>query len=181
MIDMTSNKPMTLQQHAMRFGTLMGLFWILKFILLPVGFTIPLLQLLFLLLTLFVPILGYIYVRKYRERECGGELNFLQAFAFTSLMYLFAIVLVAMAHYIYFRFIDNGFIVNTCLEQLENIKYSVSGEMETSVDQMIEALNLAGALSPKQIMFQFVAQNLFYCGLITIPTALLATKRKKQF
>lgn len=105
MIDMTSNKPMTLQQHAMRFGTLMGLFWILKFILLPVGFTIPLLQLLFLLLTLFVPILGYIYVRKYRERECGGELNFLQAFAFTSLMYLFAIVLVAMAHYIYFRFI----------------------------------------------------------------------------
>lgn len=84
MIDMTSNKPMTLQQHAMRFGTLMGLFWILKFILLPVGFTIPLLQLLFLLLTLFVPILGYIYVRKYRERECGGELNFLQAFAFTS-------------------------------------------------------------------------------------------------
>ncbi len=57
---MTSNKPMTLQQHAMRFGTLMGLFWILKFILLPVGFTIPLLQLLFLLLTLFVPILGYI-------------------------------------------------------------------------------------------------------------------------
>ena len=37
MIDMTSNKPMTLQQHAMRFGTLMGLFWILKFILLPAG------------------------------------------------------------------------------------------------------------------------------------------------
>ena len=53
--------------------------------------------------------------------------------------------------------------------------------METSVDQMIEALNQAGALSPKQIMFQLVAQNLFYCGLITIPTALLATKRKKQF
>ena len=72
------DKPKTLQEHAMRFGTMMGIFWIIKFSFLPMGFKIPLLQLLFIFMTLFVPILGYIYIRKYRERYCGGELSFLR-------------------------------------------------------------------------------------------------------
>lgn len=73
---MPTDKPITLQEHAMRFGTFMGIFWIFKFIFLPLGFTIPLLQLLFVLLTLFVPVLGYIYVRKFRNTYCNGEISF---------------------------------------------------------------------------------------------------------
>ena len=105
---MTQNQPISLQQTAMYFGTLMGLFWIIKFTFLPLGFTIPLLQLLFVLLTFFVPILGYLYARKFRNRYCGGSITFSRAFAFTVLMYLFAALLVAVAHSIYFRYIDNG-------------------------------------------------------------------------
>ena len=55
---MTTERPITLQEYAMRFGTYMGLFWIFKFIFLPIGFSIPLLQLLFILMTLFVPVLA---------------------------------------------------------------------------------------------------------------------------
>ena len=101
---MTQNQPISLQQTAMYFGTLMGLFWIIKFTFLPLGFTIPLLQLLFVLLTFFVPILGYLYARKFRNRYCGGSITFSRAFAFTVLMYLFAALLAAVAHYIYFRY-----------------------------------------------------------------------------
>ena len=36
------DKPKTLQEHAMRFGTMMGIFWIIKFSFLPIGFKIPL-------------------------------------------------------------------------------------------------------------------------------------------
>ena len=77
---MPTDKPITLQEHAMRFGTFMGIFWIFKFIFLPLGFTIPLLQLLFVLLTLFVPVLGYIYVRKFRNTYCNGEISFFRVF-----------------------------------------------------------------------------------------------------
>lgn len=90
---MPTDKPITLQEHAMRFGTFMGIFWIFKFIFLPLGFTIPLLQLLFVLLTLFVPVLGYIYVRKFRNTYCNGEISFFRAFLFTLYMYLFAALL----------------------------------------------------------------------------------------
>ena len=92
---MTNEQPITLQEGAMRFGTFMGVFWIIKFSFLPLGFTMPLLQLLFILLTLFVPVLGVIYARRFRNKYCGGIITFGRAYIFTFLLYLFAALLAA--------------------------------------------------------------------------------------
>ena len=59
---MTENRNY-LQKYAMHFGTYMGAYWILKFILFPLGFTIPFLSLLFMGLTIGVPFIGYHYVK----------------------------------------------------------------------------------------------------------------------
>lgn len=177
---MTQNQPISLQQTAMYFGTLMGIFWIIKFTFLPLGFTIPLLQLLFVLLTFFVPILGYLYARKFRNRYCGGSITFSRAFAFTVLMYLFAALLAAVAHYIYFRYIDNGFLIDSYIGQLEAMKPTATEELKESIDQFIEGFSLISSLSPIQLTFQLISQNFMYGVLLALPTALLVMRRKKQ-
>ena len=177
---MTQNQPISLQQTAMYFGTLMGLFWIIKFTFLPLGFTIPLLQLLFVLLTFFVPILGYLYARKFRNRYCGGSITFSRAFAFTVLMYLFAALLAAVAHYIYFRYIDNGFLIDSYIGQLEVMKPTATEELKESIDQFIEGFSLISSLSPIQLTFQLISQNFLYGTLLALPTALLVMRRKRQ-
>ena len=177
---MTQNQPISLQQTAMYFGTLMGLFWIIKFAFLPLGFTIPLLQLLFVLLTFFVPILGYLYARKFRNRYCGGSITFSRAFAFTVLMYLFAALLAAVAHYIYFRYIDNGFLIDSYIGQLEAMKPTATEELKESIDQFIEGFSLISSLSPIQLTFQLISQNFLYGTLLALPTALLVMRRKRQ-
>lgn len=177
---MTQNQPISLQQTAMYFGTLMGLFWIIKFTFLPMGFTIPLLQLLFVLLTFFVPILGYLYARKFRNRYCGGSITFSRAFAFTVLMYLFAALLAAVAHYIYFRYIDNGFLIDSYIGQLEAMKPTATEELKESIDQFIEGFSLISSLSPIQLTFQLISQNFLYGTLLALPTALLVMRRKRQ-
>ena len=176
---MTAERPVTLQEYAMRFGTYMGLFWIFKFIFLPIGFTIPLLQLLFILMTIFVPVLGCIYARRYRNQYREGYISFTQAFGFSFLMYLFASILTALAHYIYFRFIDQGYLINTYLDQLESIKDSVSGDMQPSIEQLISSFDVISSLTPLQLTFQLLSQNFFYGILLSLPTALLVMKRKK--
>lgn len=103
-----------MQRYAMLFGTYMGGFWILKFILFPVGLSVPFLLFLFMGLTLCVPFMGYYYARMYRNQVCGGGISFLHAWVFTVFMYMFAALLAAVAHYIYFRFIDHGYVINTC-------------------------------------------------------------------
>ena len=164
----------------MYFGTCMGLFWIFKFIFLPTGFTVPLLQLLFILMTLFVPVLGYIYARRYRNTCCGGSISFLKAFAFTVFMSMFASLLTAVAHYVYFRFIDNGLLVNTYRRTLESMDTSaVTEEMKESVRQLTDALGVISSLSPLEMALQLLSQNFFYGVLLALPTALLTMKRKK--
>ena len=94
----------------MLFGTYLGGFWILKFILFPLGISVPFLFSIFIGLTLCVPFMAYYYVRMYRNMVCGGTISFLHAWIFTVFMYMFAALLTAVAHYIYIRFIDQGFI-----------------------------------------------------------------------
>lgn len=94
---MTNYKP-TLQECAMRYGTGMGLLWAFKFMLFPLGLRIPFLQLLFIVLTIGVPFLGYIFAKKFRERHCDGSITFSRAFLFTTFMYMFASLFVAVVH-----------------------------------------------------------------------------------
>ena len=157
---MTTDRPVSIQEPSMRFGTYMGIFWMFKFIFLPLGFSIPLLQLFFILCTLFVPILGYLYARKFRNTYCEGTISFSRAFLFTACMYIFAAMLTAVGHYIYFQFIDQGFLMDMYRQQLNEAKAMVQGELATSIDQIMIAFDTVAALTPIQLTFQLITSNL---------------------
>ncbi|MEL5893099.1 DUF4199 domain-containing protein [Bacteroides sp. GD17] len=176
---MTENRGY-MQRYAMLFGTYMGGYWILKFILLPVGLTVPFLSVLFVGLTLCVPFMGYYYARMYRNQVCGGSISFLHAWIFTVFMYMFAALLTAVAHYIYFRFIDHGFMINTCESQINILAQSGIPGMEEYVDTCREGLEAARLLTPIDITLQMISLNVFYGSLLAFPTALFVMKRRKS-
>ena len=176
---MTDNRK-TFQEAAMRYGTVMGIFWTLKFVLFPMGMQNPMLLMAFFLLTLTVPVAGFFLVRQYRDKECGGTINFARAFLFTSFMYLFAALFVTIAHYIYFRYMDNGLIVSTYRDMLTQMDAIATGDMKASLDQFQQALDIIAGLSPLEISIQLITQNVFYCTLIALPTALLVMRKPKK-
>lgn len=175
---MTEKRP-SLQEGAMRYGTAMGIFWTIKFILFPMGMKMPLLLMLFFLLTLSVPVLGYQFARKYRDRECGGIISYSRAFLFTAFMYMFAALFATIIHYVYFRYIDNGLIVNTYHDMLNQLSAGATGELETSINQIREALNVIAQLTPVEISMQLISQNLFYCTIIAAFTAMFVMRNPK--
>lgn len=165
----------------MHFGTYMGLYWILKFILFPLGLGIPFLMFLFVGLTLGVPFLGYYYARTYRDKVCGGSIKFLSAWVFTVFMYMFAALLTAVAHYVYFRFIDHGFIIGTYMQMLE--ESSTLPELSAMggyVTQLKEMLELIKNMTPIDITMQLMSQNVFYGSILAIPIALLVMRKPKS-
>ena len=176
---MTENKS-TLQEYAMRYGTAMGIFWACKFVLFPLGISMPLLLIFFFILTLSVPILGYLFVRKYREQQCEGVLNFSRAYIFTIFMYMFASLFVAVIHYLYFRYIDNGMIVNTYQGMIDQMNAVATGDMKESLEQFRTALDVVSSLTPLEITLQLLTQNVFYCSILAIPTGLLVMRNKKK-
>ena len=171
-----TEKKRNFQEDAMRYGTVMGIFWTLKFVLFPLGMQSPLLLMAFFLLTLVVPVAGFFLARQYRDRDCGGVITFSRAFLFTSFMYMFAALFVTIAHYVYFRYLDNGLIVGTYSDMLAQMELIATESMKPSIEQFQQALDVISALSPLDITLHLISQNIFYCTLLALPTALLVKR-----
>lgn len=167
-----------LQKFAMYFGTYMGVFWIIKFIAFPLSFSIPFLSLLFLTLTIAVPFLGYYYTKSYRNKICGGYITFAQAAFFTLLMYLYASLLAAAAHFIYFQFIDHGYVAEQYIHTLQKLAETPGVAVDqTMLETLIATLN---SLTPTDITMQFLSWDMFFGALLSVPTGLLAMRYSKQ-
>jgi hypothetical protein len=95
-------------------------------------------------------------------------------------MYLFASLLTALAHYIYFAYIDNGFILNHCEAQIVSIEQSGLPDIEEMVKLLKESLAKQKSLNAIDITMQLLSQNAFMAILIAIPTALFVTKKAPQ-
>lgn len=143
-----------MQRYAMLFGTYMGGFWILKFILFPVGLSVPFLLFLFMGLTLCVPFMGYYYARMYRNQVCGGGISF--------------------------RFIDHGYVINTCETMVDTLAQSNMPGMDSYIATYQEALETARLLSPIDITLQMISSNVFWGSILAFPTALFVMRRKKD-
>ena len=169
-----------MQRYAMLFGTYMGGFWILKFILFPVGLSVSFFFFFFFGVLFCVPFMGYYYARMYRNQVCGGGISFLHAWVFTVFMYMFAALLAAVAHYIYFRFIDHGYVINTCETMVDTLAQSNMPGMDSYIATYQEALETARLLSPIDITLQMISSNVFWGSILAFPTALFVMRRKKD-
>lgn len=169
-----------MQRYAMLSGTYMGVFWIIKFILIPTGMTVPLLLFLFLCLTIYVPFLGYRFTKTYRDQVCGGTITFLHAWVFNVFMFICASLLTSVAHYVYFEFIDQGYLLGVCENMLQTLKGETIPGMEVYTRQMEESLNVLSSLTSTDITLQMLANNIYNCALLSIPIALFAMRRKSQ-
>lgn len=169
-----------MQQYAMLFGTYMGAFWIFKFIFFPLGLKFPLLFYLFIGLTICVPFIGCHYARLYRDDVHKGQISFFRSWVFTASVYVFAALLTSVAHYIYFRYIDRGFILDTYENLINESAAANIPALSAHMEQLKTATNFMRTLSPIDITMQMLSQNVFYGALIALPTAMFVARRKRK-
>ncbi len=162
----------------MLYGTYLGLFWIAKFMLFPLGLIQPLFELLFMLLTIVGPIWVIWTARRFRDTQCNGEITFFSALIFCFQIYLFASILVAIGHYIYFQYIDNGFIYRTLITLFdESVKQAPV--LEPIFQNYRNTLDLINELSPIQLTMQLISQNILYGIILSLLTSLICMRRKR--
>lgn len=158
---------------AAQYGTIVGLMWIVSFSFFIIGLSQPLisnLSLLFGLLSIFAAIS---LVRKF-IREVT-PLNFWQSWRMSTFIYMYAALLMAAAQFIYFRFIDNGFLINTYMETIQKpeaitmMQNMMPGEDIKAITE--QAIDLLRNITPIQLTFEFLIYNLLLGIILSIPTA----------
>ena len=159
-------------------GTLMGLFWLAKFALIPAGFAYPNLILLFLGLTLCVPFIVAYWGVNYRKREFLEDVSYGRMWSFIFLIYLYASLLAALGHYIYFRFIDGGFMLQAMEEMVRDFVATLpadqGGEIESQMSLMIEQQR---QLTPIETAMNQFSQNLLVGMVMAFIIAPLIRKK----
>ncbi|MBO7418235.1 MAG: DUF4199 domain-containing protein [Bacteroidaceae bacterium] len=171
-----------LQRVSMAAGTIMGTYWILKFIFFPLGMSMSFFMLVFGVLTLFVPFIGHHLLCLYRDRYSNnnGSIGFIHAFTFCLFMYMYASLLTSVGHLIYFQFIDHGFVLERLQDMFDTVKESPLPGMDKYVEQYQLAIDTYSLLNPVDITLQLVSQNMFYGLLMALPTALIAKRKIKK-
>ena len=186
---MSNQESSTMINYAMNFGAVVGLYYIGKFCLFPLSLYSTMAALLFLGLTLVVPVLIYRLVKRYRDLYCGGQIDFLRAFSFSMLIMAFGSLLAAAAHYVYFAFIDGGAMVGALvhsLEQLQGVELSaveganadVMAQFNQYVDVMQQTVEQLQAMSPIDITMGMLSNNVSWSVILSLPIALIVKNLK---
>lgn len=189
---MSSQEQPSMIHYAMNFGAVVGVYYIAKFCLFPMSLRSTFAGLLFIGLTLVVPVFVYKLTRLYRDRYVVGNLTFVHALAFAMLTMGFGSLLASVAHYIYFAFIDGGAMVGALEQSIEQMASLLSTENITEmnieqsalVDDYISMLRTTAAqireLTPIDMTIGMLSNNLSWSVVVALPVAAFASIRKSK-
>lgn len=161
--------------YAGQYGAWVGALWIASFCCYMGGLSQPWLANIGLFIGFFSLIFTGILLRGFRRSV--APLSFLRAWWMGWLCFLYASLLTAAVQYVYFRFVDNGRLINaytTLFEQPENRQLLAAMMPGEDADMAIgQVLELLGSLSPIEITVEWMIYNIFLGFILAVPVALI--------
>lgn len=114
---------------------------------------------------------------QFRNNALEGHISFKRAFAYSLYTFIYAALVFTVAQYVYFRFLDNGTFMNITRQAFDMVKpyYEQQG---ISMKEMSDSMASVTALSPIELAFIFMMQNIFIGFMLSIPIAAVCAKRK---
>lgn len=164
-------------------GAIMGVMWIISFACFIAQFYMPLLNMAALIFGIASIIVSAIRLRNFRDNILDGVISYWRAYGYSLLTYFYAALLLAAAQYIYFQFIDHGFLLNQYTAMTSSPEFkSMMTLYGIKADEMKLTMDTIATLRPIDIALQFLTTNLFFGIFISWPmAALIKSKYKRKF
>ncbi len=162
-------------------GAIMGGLWIASFACFIGEFSSPALGFAAFALALGSVFVGFFRLRNFRNRILGGFITFGRATVYSILTYFYAALLLAVAQYVYFQFIDNGYLMNQYVTMLSTPEYVsvVKNVYGMDAKEMIDIIQTSmSSMRPIEIAFQFLTINVILAIIISIPAGALTRRAR---
>lgn len=156
-------------------GVFLALLWLCSFLLMVLAPASSLGGLLALATPFFV---GWLLVR-FRNHALGGFISFRRGLAFSWFTFFYASLLFAVAQYVYFRYFDHGAMMGmlvTSIKALEEVYRANGAATARQLGELRQAMTLVGQLSPIELAFIFMMQNIFSGAVLGFPIALVCRR-----
>lgn len=164
-------------------GAIVGGLWILSFAFFIGEFYNPVFGFVSLVVGTFSLVLAALRLRKFRDNVLDGIISFRRALLYSMLTYFYAALLMAAAQFIYFQFIDQGFLISQYEAITQTKEFAemlkVYGERP---DEMKLAMDNIASLRPIDIALQFLSTNIILGFVLSLPiAAMLKSRYKRRF
>ena len=137
---MTPEEYIQLKAFARQDGALLSLLWIGSFACYIQGLTSPILAFAALLLATLSPFFAASRLRHFRDYAREGFITFKRGYAYTVMSFFYAGLLMAVAVYVYFEFLDHGYLLSVYSSVMESEEGKRVLEMSGMKEEMKQGL-----------------------------------------
>lgn len=165
-----------LKAYARQYGVVLAAIWAASFL----SIVIAPASVLGSLLALSTPIVVGWFLVRFRNGALDGHISFRRGFAFSCYTFFYASLLFAAVQFVYLRFFDQGAfmaMLGESLKTMEEVYRHEGAAAMQAIGQMKQTISMVGQLSPLQLTFVIMMDNLFIGALLSLPIA-LACRRK---
>ena len=175
---MTPEEYVQLKAFARHDGALMALLWIGSLICYIQGLSSPVMGMLALMLIIATPFFAASRLRHFRNYAREGIISFARGYAYTILIFFYGGLLLAAAIYIYFAFIDGGFLMAELTESVHSEDGRQLLQSYGMVEQMNDQLKLMSTMRPIDFALNMLTINIMSGLFLGLPIAALTQKVK---
>lgn len=162
------------------YGTWVGIMWIGSFACYILGLSNPLLANFSFILGLLSIIAAIVQMRRFHRNIAPLSLG--RAYWMALLIYSYSTLLMALGQYIYFRYLDNGFLASAYEAVINNPQYQeLLQSMMPGQDYKTttnEAINLLRNSSAGTLTIQLMVYNMLLGFILALPTGLIGKSGK---
>ena len=155
-------------------GGWLGLIWVVSFSCLIGGISYPMVQSGFTVLALLSPFFVASRLKRFRNNSLNGTIGFFGALSYSLYCFFYAALILAMAQFVYFQYIDQGYFMGQIVASLikPEMKQVLMAYGMTQA-QLDTELNLLSQTRPIDFAISFLSFNILIGAMLSLPIALL--------
>ncbi len=178
-LEMTPAEYVQLKAFARVDGASLALLWIVSFACYVVGITNSLYSMVAMLLMVATPFFAGRRLRRFRDDNRAGVISFMRGWAFVILMFFYAAILLAIAQYVYFAFIDQGYLMASFSEILSSQEGKALIEQYGLQQAVGESMQSMAEMRPIDYALKVLTVNISFGILLGLPIAALMQRGDK--
>ena len=176
---MTAPEYLQLKAYARQDGFFLALLWIASFACYIMGISNGMLGMAAMILAVMTPFFVAGRLRRFRDEGREGVISFRRSYAYTVFVFFYGAVLLAVAQFIYFAYLDNGYLLST----YSKIVSSSEGHeliQQYGMSQVVnDSLSEMASLRPIDFALNILTINILVGFVLGVPIGLVMQRAKK--
>jgi len=175
---LTSAEYIQLKAFARQDGALLALLWVAAFVLYIVGVENQMLGLAAVMLIVYTPIFVGERLGKFRDYGREGLISFRRGYAYTVFVFFYGGVLFAVAQYLYFAYMDNGYLISQFAKMVNSTEMQTMLRQYGMTDVMNESLAEMSNIRPIDYALNMLTINITLGFVLGVPISLVMQRRR---